>query len=198
MSNALKLVTDYNDYYDDGFDHNGDAFCRFSHSGLSLSSIYQALKKRSFRVPLHGVCKDLKEEFYPDSLVITQNPDFTLEVSSFQHILDTNPTSIIYEYIKGEVPKLIFRQVVIGNRAWMMRNTGTGYEVYDEVVPNVMLFDLPMYFIDIKKDSDIFYAVDFGLSPRLAETGMEQRLSPLNVIDLLKDHYYGNKNKNKK
>jgi len=74
----VKLLSDFRDYYDHWFDGSDSpfSFSRYSYSGMDREQALKYLYQIGFKVPLHGMAKDLyklKQAEYGDELTLFQD-----------------------------------------------------------------------------------------------------------------------------
>lgn len=199
----LKLKSDFSDYYDFWFDREGEVFIRNARNDVDRTQIFQILKKQfKLKVPMHGICRDMKEHFNKrDRVVVYTDPLAHCGEGKilipFGEALYEHPDCLIAEYLKGEKRSQSIRYLSIGTKAFFL-----GYESDDEwrsncgdvkveIVGNLYYkmpyCDLPLFAIDFIKDYDTFYGVDFNSAPGLNGTGIEDLLKPAEVVQLIKD-----------
>lgn len=199
----LRLRTDFIDYYDGSFDREGEVFPRFARNDVDRKQIFQILKtKFKLSVPMHGTCSEMKEHFGKDDKVIVYTDPLShcgkgKELMEFGEALYRHPNALIAEYLKGEARSHSLRYLSVGTKAFFL-----GYQSDDlwrsncgnvkiEIVGNLYYklpcCDLPLFAIDFVKDCDVFYGVDFNSAPGIEGTGIEDVLTPLEVVDLIKD-----------
>lgn len=154
------------------------------------------------RVPMHGTCSEMKEHFRSDDRVVVYTDELAhcgegKELLYYDEALARFPDKLIAEYLKGECKSMSLRMLSIGEKvyflgyysddAWRSNCGNVRIDLLDELECQVAYCDLPLYAIDFVKDCGIFYAVDFNSSPGLRGTGIEEVLTPADVVDLIKN-----------
>lgn len=127
----LKLHSDFDDYYDGGFEQEGVAFDRFSEDGPSRREMYALLEQAGYRVPRHGTVEELAARITREwqqmdvpvsASVIRQMTDLVVYATARSHGGDIHLVSIdeaLRFFPHHYCTELI--RVQSGERGWMLQ-----------------------------------------------------------------------------
>jgi len=198
VSLKIKLLSNYSDFYDFAFDGVGYEFRRFSWDGLFRPAMLTFLAWHGFQPPKHGFVRDLAAEI-PKLVVYTDERahrgDGKLLLTA-QEALEKHPDAYASEYI--ESPPESLRLLQVGMMRWMLTyksddawRSNVGNEVEIQIVGEHVGYNkdiqLPLFAIDFVCDKDgNRYAVDFNIAPGLKWTGIDDRVKPVEVVELIR------------
>lgn len=211
----IKLLSDFRDYYDMFFDHEGEIFRRFTTDGLNRPEMMDYLCKLGFATPTYGLVKNLKLD--PKSKIVLHN-DINAhrgngkELMVLEDAMKTNLNTFATEFIKFEVPEmpvntkgLSWRYLQVGKETFWLEytsiedwrsNCGEGdiklmfrdkTELFPDYNYEKLKFKYPLFAIDFIPTEKILYAVDFNISPGCSP--IKDVLSPMEAVNSIKKAY---------
>ena len=203
----LKLLSNFNDYYDHWFDLDGNVFKRTTNSGMIRGRMFSFMRSHGLTVPIYGIVQHLENYLYPDKKVVVYL-DENKHCGEGKQLLTLGEACKLYpfklctEYLVNENPfgyAVSYRHLQIGNRAFWIKyisytdwrsNCGEGdIELIEERKP-IEIPHKPLFAVDFVEKSGIYYAIDFNISPGIRGTGIEDIIPPKEVVDLIKEAYF--------
>jgi len=204
----LQLKTNFIDYYDHHFDLDGAVFSRMNNEGMNRGQMFGFMRNHGLNTPLYGIVMHLKHALYledKDRIVVYTNENIHCGegklLMTFKEAMEKYPLCLCTEYLNDNPFEygVSYRHLQIGNKAFWIRyisyndwrsNCGEGdIEIIDEK-PIIPIKHKPLFGIDFVEKAGIYYGIDFNVSPGIRGTGIEDILSPKEVVDLIKEKYF--------
>lgn len=204
----LQLKSNFIDYYDHQFDLTGLVFSRMNNGGMNRGRMFGFMRHNGINVPIYGLVQHLKTASYfsneDQKVVVYLNENVHCgegkELITLKEAVKKYPYHLCTEYLEEENNVfrygISYRHLQIGNRAFWLRyvsyndwrsNCGDGdIDFLEEVEPIILSIDHLLFAIDFVKSNGQYYAIDFNASPGIKGTGVENILSPKDVVDLIK------------
>lgn len=196
----MKLISDFNDWYDIAFDGRGKEFYRISSSGMPRPKMLKYLKTNNFNVPLFGRIKMLSN--YPIHKVVIHSDLRAHQgigkiLITIDDAIQKYPNYFGVEFIVPDEKGCSYRFLKVGWRRWWIKylstedwrsNCGDGdYEVlekgFDDYLPQ-RLPDFPVLVaIDFIFAGNRLWAIDYNIAPGLQP--LNGYISPFEIIELL-------------
>lgn len=193
----VKLKSDFRDFYDLAFDAEGYEFKRFTWDGLARPAMLTFLAWNDYNPPRHGFVRDLA----PESAMLVVYTDEKAHrgegkiLMTAKEAMEHHPNAYASEYIQS--PPESLRLLQVGMMRWMLSyksddawRSNVGKEVEIQIVSEHVGYSsipLPLFAIDFVCDKNgIRYAVDFNIAPGLKWTGIEDRMKPEEVVELIR------------
>ena len=195
----LRLLSNFSDYYDFSFDGLGEEFRRFTTDGLSRPAMLTFLGHHGFNPPKHGKVWEIAMDC-PKLVVYTDERSHRGEgklLLGSKEAMEQYPGSYASEYIESAPQSL--RLLQVGIMRWMLSyrsddawrsNVGSEVEIsiLSEHVGYSLKIAAPLFAIDFVTDrKGAQYAVDFNVAPGLKWTGIDDRMKPEDIVNLIKD-----------
>jgi hypothetical protein len=218
----MKLLSNFTDYYDHHFDLDGPTFDRRNNIGLNRKEMFLFFHTLGLRSPYCGTLKqvfDYQENRFPNVMnaKFLKNAVVYLDLNSHQgdnklHIKGDTPNWEKYrDYFAVEfIPTspypsqaISYRYLQIGKRNWLLKYSSKE-DWRSSVNPEITILkegepgerpkiSYPLYAIDFLQSGSLF-AVDFNQSPQIKGTGLEDILTPQDVVNLIKESDYAKTN----
>lgn len=212
---SLKLVSDFQDYYDHLFDLEGFELRRVTTDGLSRSEMFRVFDGNRIHTPHHGIVKDMPVEtkwmvVYTDESLHRGEGKILLPAAEAR---EKYPNTFCSEYLNfpNNEPAMSYkdkyfgsswRELVIGNNYFFLHyincddwrsNVGDDVriELNAEHIGKRPKKDLhyPLYAIDYVFDSreSDFVAVDLNIAPGIGGSPVEDVMPGERIVATLKD-----------
>jgi hypothetical protein len=194
----MKLISDFRDYYDHGFDNNEPTFNRLMVSGPTKQEQFELISQCGYVTIPYGKPKDFNRN---DLLVVYT--DETLHAGEGKLIgpqyeaLELYPDNLCSIYIASN--SISTRYLWIGSRCFELTYENLDKREWRSNVGDVeidfigelfnhphpkRLAQFPLVAIDFVGESTS-YAIDLNISPGLKHTGIEDVLKAKEVYDLI-------------
>lgn len=218
----LRLVSDFNDFYDSAFSSEGTPFVRMSQDGRTPMQVLDSLKELGYRVPVYGEVRQVVDEmcyqWFQDVPRLKQGASTTarvlgtlMSVVVFDSLSpqrprkkrlvpawqawESLPNQFCVEYLESPSSGVSWRYVQIGKRRWWLefespsdwRSTCGDYQVLllgEDAPAYHPAFPYPLFSVDCVPGRHL-YTIDFHTAPRIAGTGLENIVTPDEVVELL-------------
>lgn len=195
----LRLVSDFNNFYDAWFDLEGPALYRLTNSGLDKRNQFKFMESIGLKCPRHGLVKDMDFLSLDDSVVAywdeMAHAGDGKEKYTYSHALKYYPNLYCSEFVQGH-PGCSERYLFIGNRCFRYSyrsedwrsNVDSTISEPDEVFGYELrkTFNNPLCAFDFVG----WLAIDFNIAPGLNGFGLEKLISGLEVVKELKKFIY--------
>jgi len=213
---AVKLTTDFKDFYDEFLDQEGEVLERNRSNEPSRKEMYKTLAKHRLIPSITGKVKKFRKKLPWDAPVIVFT-DVNRHDGGNKMMMSYKEAYLKYEnhemstYIvnKGQ-EGITYRYVRVGDAIFFFKlkssswNSNEGFEVVEsERVPEqdalqMIPFDVPLYSIDFVpavdgKGKDWMFAVDLNFAPKLEGSGIESLVTGEEVADLIRTWYKENR-----
>ncbi len=201
----VKLISDFIDYYDHWFDLTGYRYERLSITTFSRKQILNYLKHDlNLNVPIFGNTKKVYKYFKNKNNINIDNIRVVVYLDYYSHrgigklrtylkdAINKYPNRLCCEYIEN-TNSTSYRYLQIGNYCFWLKyksddswksNCGENINIKLLKYNNNNFYKIikyPLFAIDFVLGNQL-YAVDFNISPGLKNTGIEDILSPKNVV----------------
>lgn len=192
MGISLKLKSDFRDYYDFWFDHDGAEFRRMTTDGPSRRGMFAMFDEAELDTPYHGCVEDSLDRnvvVYLDETAHRGDGKVLLSIDDARRDYNDYYCS---GYIKSNSRSE--RRLVIGTRAFILEyksddewrsNCGdVGISVKSTTDRDKLPYDFafPMYAIDFVNGK----AIDFNIAPGVGGTGIEHVMRGPEVVQSIK------------
>lgn len=208
-SRALRLQTDYLDYYDHWFDLDGEVFRRVSSDGMNRREMLEYLSSLGLRTPPFGAVRELWEreddfrrQFW-DVIVYLNERAHRGEGKvklPMAEAVQRYPEHFASLYIPSTPQRAIsWRYLQIGDKIfWLEYASADWRSNYGEVEIKVLSRErdgyhpkihFPLFAIDFIL-ADHLYAVDFNIAPQIRGTGVEELLPAREAAESIKKAFW--------
>jgi hypothetical protein len=175
-------------------------FERFSKGGMNRQEMLSFLKEHGESTPIFGKVHELASLSIQEVVVYTDlftHRGEEKEKLSINQALLLYPNHLASSYLKPDIPSSTVRRLQIGDYAfWLFYQSKNDWRSNCGEV-DIHLTDFscsphpsihyPLFAIDYVVHHSIYYAIDFNISPQIKGTGIEDLLSPKEIVQLLKE-----------
>lgn len=198
----IKLVTDFEDFYDDAFNNEGSiTYERKRENEIPRKDLYKLIHKHRLIPPLHGKVKKFLRKLDSKALVIVY-PEAEKHSGGeklpmlYRDAYKKHEKDYMSLFIGKEVGES-YTYVVVGEKVFFIKNESDIWNtnvnpkrtievVAEEDKLEFKPFNYPIYSIDLvhyeKMNKEWLIAIDFNQAPNLKELGLEPYLSKEEVV----------------
>jgi len=211
----LKLLSDFNQFYDHYFDNEGESFRRVTTDGPSKREQFKMMEQAGLAVPDHGLVKDkvnlrfteekfvvyLNEQAHSGEGKVLMKPEEALRLYGDYYCSRYINAGV---YGDDEMKGISYRYLFLGKRGWALRYSsddkdewrsnvgGTTIENLGEIITPSWRFNIkyPLLAIDFVP-SNINHehiAIDLNIAPGISFTHIPHRITSKEVVPLLKEY----------
>ncbi|MFJ8528328.1 hypothetical protein [Bacillus sp. NPDC094106] len=208
MSKNVKLLTNFHDYYDHHFDGTGVPFVRRNDMGMNRVEMLNYLSSKGIKTVPYGYIHKLAKQ-YPLHTEVVVYTDIHKHQGNgkvrmtLQEALDTYPIDTFCSLLCGKLGES-WRVLTVGRKKTILdyrshndwrSNVG---DVQVDIVDcwskmysfNGILdpYEFPLVAIDYVKDGNELLAVDLNVAPQLKGTGIEDIVTPKEIVKEMKKY----------
>ncbi|MFF2531434.1 hypothetical protein ACFVS2_21240 [Brevibacillus sp. NPDC058079] len=204
---TVKLITDFEDYYDAYFSKDGDIeFQRLSEKEPTRKQVFELLRKYGLVTPAFGQVKKFLRKCKREQAVvvyenITTHSGGKKSVMSFREALHNHSQKHMSLYSASD-KGVSYRYLRIGQLAYLLKYQSDEWSSIvntksieiEEADPGFLTTepDYPLYAIDFvhfkdAKQDDVMVAIDFNIAPKLKNTGIEKWIDGVSVVNQIEN-----------